>query len=230
MAISFVNAGAEGSAVNGNITLGAPASPVVDDVWIAAVHSSDNVVHTFTGWTQIFQANGGSAASRLSVWYVRYAGSAPNLLVTHTGGQSPIGGIAAFRGCKAAGSPVHVLGAGGAGTDASIELSGVTTTIADCMLVAVDGAADDNNRTTLPAGFAAALTEAGPTNAYLTVAGTPDGSVSIHYLTQAAPGASGAFVDTQVAADPWASILFALEPALPSLVIPTNAMWPVMVL
>lgn len=217
MAISFVNAGAEGSAASGNITLGAPASPQNDDIWIAIVHSSDQVSHTFTDWTQIFQANGGGTTSRLSVWYFRYAGSTPNLVVSHSAGQSPIGGILAFRGCVKTGSPVDTTGSGSAGTDASIELTGITPTHDNCMLVACDGAADDNNRSTLPTGFAAGLedTAASTQNCYQTTAGTPDGSVAGHYKLHTS-GATGNFTDTQAAADPWASVLIALNPFLSS--------------
>lgn len=213
MAIIFVNAGAEGSAASGNITLGAPASPQIDDVWIAVVHSSDQVAHTFTDWTQIFQANGGGTTSRLSVWYFRYAGSTPNLIVTHTGGQSPIGGILSFRGCIKIGSLVDTTGAGGAGTDASIEISGITPTANDCMLVACDGSADDNTRSPLPTGFAAGLEDAGggTQNCYITTAGNPDGSVAGHYKIHTS-GATGNFTDTQAAADAWASVLIALRP------------------
>src|SRR5688572_153064 len=110
MAITFVNAGTKGSAASGNITLGAPASPQVDDVWIAVIHSSDQVAHSFTGWTQVVQGNGGGTTSRFSGWYFRYAGSLPNLVVTHTAGQSPVGGIAAFRGCRNTGSPINLAG------------------------------------------------------------------------------------------------------------------------
>jgi len=211
--ITFVNAGAEGSAASGNITLGAPASPQNYDVWIAVVHSSDNVAHSFTDWTQVFQANGGSTATRLSVWYFRYAGSAPNLIVTHASGQSPIGGILAFRGVITSGSPIDVVGVGGGGTDASIEIAGVTTNVDGAMLVAIDGAADDNNRSPLPTGFAAGLedTGGGTQNSYHTIAGAPDGSVAGHYKIQASAGPSGNFTDTQAASDPWASVLIALK-------------------
>ena len=213
--ITFVNSGAEGSAASGNITLGAPASPQINDVWIAVVHSSDQVAHSLTDWTQVYQGNGGSTTSRLSVWYFRYAGSNPNLVVSHTGGQSPIGGILAFRGVISTGSPIDVIGAGGGGTDASIELAAVNTTVDGAMLVALDGAADNNARSTLPAGFTAGFEDTGTGTqcCYVTTAGNPDGSVAGHYKIQASAGPSGAFTDTQAAADPWASVLIALKPS-----------------
>jgi hypothetical protein len=125
--IAFVNAGAEGDAGSGNVTLGAPASPATDNIWIAVVHSSDNVAHSFTDWTQIVQGNG-AATSRLSVWYFRYAGVTPNLIVGHTAGAGISGGIAQFSGCKTSGSPVNVSSAIANGTDNSIEHTTVTPT------------------------------------------------------------------------------------------------------
>ena len=213
--IQVVGVGAEGSAASGNITLGAPASPVNNDIWIAVVHSSDQVAHTFTDWTQIFQANGGGTTSRLSVWYFRYAGSTPNLIVTHTAGQTPIGGIVAFRGCKTSGSPVNTTGSGGAGTDASIEHTAITPGVNNCMILACNGSADDNARSTLPANYIPALedTTAAIQNCYISTAGTPDGSAALHYLLQTTAASTGTVTDTQAAADAWASVLVALEPA-----------------
>jgi hypothetical protein len=219
MPISFVNAGAKGAAASGNITLGAPASPQNDDIWIATVHSSDNVAHSFTGWTQIFQQNGFGTTSRLSVWYFRYAGSTPNLVVTHTAGQSPIGGIGAYRGCKTTGSPVNTTGTGSTGNDASIEVVGITPSVDNCMLIFCDGAADDNytldaNR---PSGFTAAINDPGNLNSYLTNLGTPDGRVAQFYKLHTS-GATGVFTGTMVAGDPWCSVLIALEPPVAGVV------------
>src|SRR5687767_11189013 len=117
MAITPVGVGAKGAAASGDITLGAPSgTPAVNDYWLAAIHSSDQVAHTFSGWTQIAQGNGGGTTSRLSVWYHRYAGSTPNLVVGHTGGQSPIGGIISFRGVKTTGNGTAGIGTIGQGT------------------------------------------------------------------------------------------------------------------
>lgn len=211
--VSFINAGAEGSAGSGNITLGAPASPVNDDIWIACVHSSDQVSHSFTDWTQIAQGNGGGTTSRISMWYFRYAGSNPNLTVTHSSGQSPIGGIAAFRGADTSGSPVDAscTGSISGGTDDTMETTGCTPGTSNTMLVICSGSADDNNYTAA-SGFSIAFEDSGggTQNAFHTTAGTPDGSVSIEYKTHSS-GATGNFTVTQAASDAWASVLIALE-------------------
>ncbi len=211
--ITVVGTGAEASAASGGITLNAPSgTPANNDVWIAMIHSSDQVAHTLTDWTQIVQGNGGGTTSRLSVWYHRYAGSTPNLVVGHTAGQSPIGGIISLRGCKTSGSPVNVAGTIAGGTDASIEHNGVSVTVDGSLLLAINGSADDNNRTLL-SGWTNILEDsgAGTNNAYVTTAGTPDGSVSAFYVDTFI-GSTGTVTVTQAAADAWASVLIVLEP------------------
>jgi hypothetical protein len=213
---TFVNSGTKGAAASGNCTMGAPASPQNDDIWIAACHSSDQVAHTFTDWTEIIQGNGGGTTSHLSVWYFRYAGSTPNLTITHSAGATIVGGIASYRGCKASGSPVNVVGASIAtGTDATLEHASVTTSVNDCMILACNGSADDNIHDPIPTGYTAAFEDlgGGTQNCYISALGTPDGSVAIHHDELASAGSTGTITDTQAAADPWAAVLVALEPA-----------------
>ena len=211
MAITSPAAGAKGSAASGNITLGAPASPANGDIWIAVVHSSDQVAHTFTGWTQIAQGNGGGTTSRISVWWFRYAGSSPNLVVTHTAGQSPIGGIRAFRGCKASGSPIGIVGTILGGTDGSIESNSITPDVQGSALLVCNGSADDNSRTALGGDYAVAFedTAGGVQNCYITAQGTPDGSACLFYDLSVPDSSVGPTV-TQSAADPWSSCLVEL--------------------
>jgi hypothetical protein len=210
MAITFVNAGVSAAVASGDITLAAPALPQTNDIWIAAIHSADQLTHAFTDWTPIFQANGGGTTSHLSVWFFRYAGSTPNLVVdTNSVGATVVGGIAAFRGCLTSGSPVNVVGTGSSGTDTSLEVLGVTPSVNDCMLVICDGTSDDNNRTVLPTSFTAAFSPGN--NSYKSTIGTPDTSVALHYRIWIS-GATGDFVDTIGTSQNWASVLFALAP------------------
>lgn len=411
--IDFIAAGTEGSAGSGNITPGAPASPQIGDIWIAAAHSSDQVAHALAGWNNIVQDNGGGTTSRLSVWWHRYAGSDPNRTVVHTGGQTPIGGIAAFRSvgigvditdnfdaytigntlgsdgalgsgcwvgawggtsskhvvqaapaggqggnamrdnsttpnsarrnlagitrgriswlmrisvtnpnetqglfafsdavsqrldvrfgptgniemrtvggsgwttvqaysvdtwyrcaiefdaitqagnyrvriddgdwtawtatelgfptcnalviaCDATNAhefwiddirieqhdcPINTVGVLQGGTDASIEHAGITPSKNNCMLLAINGSADDNTRSPIPSGYTARFEDTGAStqNCFVSTAGNPDGSVALHTLLQTTAAATGTVTDTQAAADAWASVLIALEPGL----------------
>jgi hypothetical protein len=217
MAITFAtpdNTTSKGAAASGGITLTAPASPQIDDVWIAVIHSSDQVAHTFTDWTQIVQGNGGGTTSRLSVWYFRYAGATPNLTVGHTAGQSPIGGIASFRGVKNTGSPVNVAGSVLGGTDATIEHTAIVPSVAGCCLLVINGAADDNNRTALGGDYAIGFEDSagGTQNCYQTALGNPDGSVCLFYDLSVPASTTGTVTVTQAAADAWGAVLVALEP------------------
>ena len=211
--VSFVNAGTEGSGASGDCTAGAPASPANDDVWILVHHGSDQVAVTAdAAWTQIAQGNGGGTTSRLAAFWFRYAGSTPSLVVSHSGGQSPICGIAAFRGARTTGSPINAVGSILGGTDASMETNSVTPTKAATMVLALAGAADDNNHTAV-ANYSIALEDsgAGTNGAFVTTAGNPDGSVGLQY-TQHTSGATNPTI-TQAAADPWATLMVALERA-----------------
>lgn len=220
----FVAAGTEGSAASGNITPGIPAGIQADDILIMVYHGSDQVAVTVdAAWTQIVQGNGGGTTSRLGVWWHRYDGvTAPSALITHASGQTPIAGIAAFRGYKRTGSPVNVAGSITGGTDASIEHGTITPTVDLCMLLVINGAADDNDRTLL-SGFTNALedTGAGTNNAFVSTAGTPDGSISMFYADWMA-AATGTITVTQAASDPWASVLVALEPQVRAFTAPLN--------
>lgn len=215
--ISFVNAGTEGSAANGNCTPGTPASPANDDIWIAAMHVSDQVAVTMdAAWTQIAQGNGGGTTSRLAAFWFRYAGSTPTMTMTHSGGQSPICGVATFRGAKTSGSPINAVGTILGGTDGSMETNTVTPTLGATMVLAIAGSADDNNHTAI-ANYAIALEDsgAGTNGAFVTTAGTPDGSVGLQYI-QHTSGATNPTI-TQAASDPWTTLMVALERAVASL-------------
>jgi hypothetical protein len=136
----------------------------------------------------------------------------PNLIVGHTAGNTIVGGILAVRGGIQTGSPVNMVGSISGGTDATIEISGITPSVAGCMLIIADGSGDDNNRTP-PSGFTYRIYDSTVIKCYKTNLGS-DGSVAGHTKTHTS-GATGNFVDSQAASDPWASVLIALAPTPP---------------
>jgi hypothetical protein len=225
MAVTFVSAGTEGSAASGNVSPGLPAGIQADDVLVCVYHTSDQTAVTMTGdWTPVVQGNGGGTTSRLAVWWHRYNGvSSPSTTVTNAAGQTPIGGIAAFRGCKTSGSPVDVAGTIGTSITTNISHPGVTVVTADSMLLVCNGAADDNSRTLL-ATYDTAWNEGGTTNGLMSTAGTPDGSVSLFYKTVAA-GATGDVTTVMAAGDPSAGVLVALAPEAGGGVVGTPYWW-----
>lgn len=214
-AVAIVTAGAEGSAASGNVTPGAPASTATNDILICVVHSTDRVSHSMNAsyWTQIAQFNGGSTTSRLSIWWGRIAaGETRDYLVSHSGGDSIISGVVAYRNCVTTGSPVHLAGTAGSGTDASMETTGQTTTVNNCMLVMVHGAGNDNN-ITVPSGWNARLEDSGggTQNCFQTTLGT-DGMVGVMDKLLATAGAQADVTVTQGASNAWASYMFSLVP------------------
>lgn len=211
MAVTRVGIGSEGSAANGNVTPGLPPNIVADDLLILVMHSSDQISHTMdAAWTQIVQGNGGGTTSRLSVWRHKYDGSTdPSRVVTHSGGQSPIARIVAFRGVDTT-TPVDVAGTINGGTDTSIEHAAVTIATDYAMLLLINGAADDNARTKLT-NYGVALAET-TLFANVTTLGTPDGSIACFHRP-VGTGSTGSITVTQAAADAWASVQIALRPA-----------------
>jgi hypothetical protein len=193
------------AAASGNITLvDTGITWATDDLGIALIHTSDqNALSMDAALTPIAQGNGGGTTSRLAAFWFRYAGSVPSLLVTHTGGQSPIGYVVRVRS-NVAGQRVSVKSVSSitAGTDASIEHASVTPDADFQLALFCNGGADDNART-LPAGLTLVQTS-------LTTAGTPNGSVSMMCRDILNGEAVGVTTVTQAAADPWASVTIRL--------------------
>jgi hypothetical protein len=214
VAIAVAGAGSEQQAASGNcalttLTFGAE-SLETDDVIIAVVHSSDQVAHAVTGWTEVAQGDGGGTLSHLSVWWFRYAGVNPGATVTHTAGSGIISGTILVRGAKKTGSPIRAAGVVGQGTDTTIEHAAITPTANDLLLV-INGTSGATSRTLL-ADYTAAFEDGsgGTQNSY--IKGAPTSSVAAFY--RLAPGGdTGEIVVTQSGAgNDWAGVLVALEP------------------
>lgn len=223
MAITFVAAGTEGSGVGSSVTLGWPAGMAANDVAIALWHiSAVAVTGTMSSdWTVIAQHSGGGTTSRLAAWWHRYNGATtPSLVVSATGGATPIGGIAAFRGCNTLVSPINVAGnPGSGGAVVDIIHPSITPTVSSCMLLLCNGAADDNNRTLLsPFTNVFEDTGGGTDNAFLSTAGNPDGSVSMFYKIHGS-GPTEVFSVAQAAGDAWTAFQIALNPEPPTTVV-----------
>ena len=208
MTITHVNTSAAVGASTGNITLNAPASPVVGDIWLAYVmNAADPTATNMTmsgDWTEIFEGSNESQ-SRIGVWWHRYAGVTPSMLVTCTdgGGGGRQGRVAQFRGCKASGSPINVTGAGNGANTASIIHLSITPTVPDVTICAMSGAANNETYTT-PTNYTVTGTFAG------VFTGNDVTGAMFHRLAQPA-SATGNITAAITGADHWTSILFALE-------------------
>jgi hypothetical protein len=204
VAITSPAAGAEG-----NATMAAPGSPSNDDIWIAAVWAkADAGAHALSDWTEIVNAVGDTG--RLSVWWFRYAGATPDLTVANTSGNV-LSGIRSFRGCKTSGSPVNAFSAVAGGTDASIEHTAITPSVAGCALLAINGSNAANNRTALGGDYAVAFedTSGGTQNCFQ---GTSSALCMFYDLSVPASD-TGTVSITQSTSSSWGSTLVALEDA-----------------
>jgi hypothetical protein len=217
VAITFVNAGAKSTSELGTLTLGAPASPQTDDVWIAVIAHSvdfDDYPDTFTDWNLLSQSVV-SGDMYMGVYYFRYAGSTPNLNVVWVAPITPssIGGIASFRGVKTSGSPANAVGTQTTtGTaSATIAHAAIVPSVESCLLV-INAAIDDNNRTALGGDYALAFDDGGGVNCYAANLGN-DMSIAMSYDLSVPASTTGTINQTQGGSDDYSSVLIALEPA-----------------
>lgn len=197
-------AGTVAAAASGNVTPGAPASGAEHDLLVMVVHSRDQVAHTMSGdWTERFQGNGGSTTSRLSIWtHQRGASDPASFQVTHTAGDTIIARCFRLRAFESGQRVVFdVVGTAGTGTDGTIEHPSITPTADYALLCFVNGAGDDNTRTT-PAGVAALFTNTSTLG--------NDGSLSVMYR-DAMAAATGDQSITQAASDPYCGVQIAFK-------------------
>jgi len=200
VSVSFVNAGTEGAAGSGpTVTPGSPSSPVAGDVWImACYHAADLTPSAHADWTLIGSYNPGAQASRLTLWYFRYASAAPtdNVITTSSSTANRTSGIAAFRGCIASGSPV-----GGSTVETEwgvvqlqlFEALPAASAPMGSMLLRVIGYSNDEALVVLPDGTTAAFEDSsgGTQNVFMDSTGSPDSSVGLSYAVKEMPGAVG---------------------------------------
>lgn len=214
MAITFVNAGTAAGASSGNITPGAPATPVVGDIWVcvpfnATDPAATNIAMNGADWTEVFDASH-EAQTRLAVFWHRYAGVDPDRLVTMTDGGSNgrMAQIAAFRGAKASGTPVQIVGAGNGADSASLIGLSITPPVANAAILWAGGIANDPSLST-PASYSIGCSFSG-------VFTGNDVAGRLFYRLNQPASATGNVTSTAGAADHWTAVLLALEEEPPA--------------
>lgn len=102
----------------------------------------------------------GATASALDVYWCRATSAAMSAPLVADPGNHVIGQIATFRGCITTGDPWDVVAGDASGSaSTSVTIPGVTTTVADCLVVLACSWADDS-----ASGFLASLTNASLAN------------------------------------------------------------------
>lgn len=155
-----------------------------------------------------------SDRTRLTVARIFYSGSPPDLTSTDPGDHH-VGYILAFRNVDTT-SPVHIQQTSSdSSNDTAMSITGVTTTLDNCLIVYVESNGDDDV-------VGGAVSPSDAANASLDFllqggrAGTTsstDGSVGVWYGGKASQGATGTLTGTIQASEESASISFALAPA-----------------
>jgi hypothetical protein len=225
MGITFVGAGAEGSALASagtTISPGLPSGLANDDILICVFASRAGGIDPTIGsgeWTQI--VNAVNSNRRLTVWWHRYnSGSPPGTTITHSSTTVKVAGIAAFRGVRNVGDPYDQVGTVATNSSSTIEFDAITTTAGKngCMILAISGtganSGQDQSRT-LTSGWSNVFedTESGTQNCYRIIDSTAnaEASVSIFYQLQSVAGSADLSV-TKAATNVWNSVLVALTP------------------
>ena len=237
MAVTFVAAGTAAAGL-GAVTPGMPTGATTDDLLICHIEgegedtANDNMTDT-VAWTLIGSVasatDGAIDRTRHSLWWAPYSAGI-NREVADAGDHT-LAVITAWRGVNLA-APIHQQQSTIDNTnDTAGTATGVTTTLADCLIVISNTAGDDNGAGA-SVGFSA-WTNASLANPSITEAaggdvGTSQGSdasIGIAYGGLAAAGASGTTTWTIGASEETAAWVIALPPALPAVIGYKRSAW-----
>jgi hypothetical protein len=146
----------------GSVTLSLPPGAQADDILFLTIEgegedTNADAAPTGGEWTPIDDEVGGDGSvasgttgqadkTRLTIYWHRYNGSdEPNWVVPDAGDHT-LAGVYAIRGCETSGTPIHVTQSSSDSTnDTSVNITGVTTTVGNCLVTHVTAAGD--NRT-----------------------------------------------------------------------------------
>jgi hypothetical protein len=210
---------AVGATANGTvaITPASPAGVLAGDVLLCFLETNGQAI-TLSGGTETWAEVTGSPQNlatnptRLTVFWARASQNTPTMPTTSSSGDHQIGYIMAFSGCIATGNPWDVTSGNVKDTlDTAVSITGATTTVADCLVVAIS----TRNNDVAGAAFSAwantdlvNLTERGDGGG---VAGT-GGGIGVACGEKAAAGAYGATTATTAANATNACMSIALKP------------------
>jgi len=140
---SFVANGSSDSGT-GAVTPALPVGIVTNDILLLFAESNSGQAVTIVDsggglWSQVTGSPQDSTASRLTVFWSRYNG-AQTAPTTNDPGDHIIASIAAWRGCITTGNPWDVTSSAVHNTsDTAVSIPGATTTVANCLVVAIVG-------------------------------------------------------------------------------------------
>lgn len=205
------NAFTGGSEPNQTLSIALPAGWQKGDIFVLVMSGGD--FDQPRGWHQFMNGgdNSGGSISQF-VWWRRATASETDPVVVHRGNPNERAGICfAIRGAAKRGKPYDVV-TRGSGTTASWVLGGVTTTVADCLIVSIGSSGADN----VTGQRMGAVTNANLTSLTERIdnwSATGNG-VGIYVCTgvKASAGATGNTTGTNTAGDAWNYYTIAFKP------------------
>ncbi len=194
-----------------------PAGVLLNDILLLFLETAAEAITVSGGtetWAEVTnspQSTGtaaGASSTRLTVFWARASQNAPTSPATSDSGNHQLGSMVAVRGCITTGNPWDVTGGNVASTSTTLSLTGVTTTAANCLIVA---GATSHGATTVSLESNASLsslTEQVDTN----TSDGNSGSLVIYTGGLAAAGASGTITATFAATSIQGFLTVALKP------------------
>jgi hypothetical protein len=211
---SFVNVGAQHAATPGGGTVALPSGIQAGDVLLLFVECNGTEVVTISDaaggtWAALPDSPVASgSATRLTGFWSRYNGTQTAPTISGPSDHTS-GGMVAYRGCVATGNPWDSHAAG-TGSGSGVSITGATSTVADCLVVAASCAGTDASAQQFSAWANADLTNVAERMDYFSGAGG-GGGVGVADGGKAVAGAYGATTAT-VATGVKAFMQIALQP------------------
>lgn len=190
-----------------------------DDFGILVVQTAANTVAAPAGWTEISASPRGAGGADLAgstgvaVFWKRAASAAePDVTIPDTGNRQEAR-IYTFRGVDTGAAPIEAAAGGAVAlADTAVSMTGGTTTVADCLAVAVLTNATDTSASQTSGWANSNLGSVTVRNDKNTITGV-GGGMTIVTGTKATAGAVGTWTATLATASAQAFVTFALRPA-----------------
>lgn len=199
-------------------TVAWPVGHLADDIGILVVQTANETVATPSGWTQISLSPQGTGAQSVAgstgvaVFWKRATSAAEADVTLADTGDHQIARIYVFRGCDTGAAPIEAAAGGTVDTaDTAVALSTGSSTVADCLAVAVLTNATDTSSSQTSGWANSALASVTVRNDKNAVTGV-GGGITVVTGEKAVAGALGTWTATLLNASLQAYVTFALRP------------------
>lgn len=163
---TYLGAGTAAASAVADITPGLPVGYAANTVFLLIVETANQAVSAPAGWAEVTNSPqgtgtaGGASATRLTVFWKRAASgseTAPTVLIGSN--NHVIARVIGFDGCRTSGNPWDVTSGDVEASDTTtVVVPGLTTTLADCLVVGIATRANDASTSDFSAFTNASLT------------------------------------------------------------------------